>query len=141
MDKLLHDLVETYTEMTPELHAKTRHMQHTKICRGASRRGQFWGGEGVALFACNFGIIWCNFQPNRTIICPPAVLLFQGDEGLRLKLLELLKIWPAAQVTEELYYPIFRFVSPRNLPLLYGALYFGALLWSVLPSFYIFWSI
>ena len=40
-DKLLHDLVENYAEITPKLHAKNATPPTPKIGRGAKRRGQF----------------------------------------------------------------------------------------------------
>ena len=40
-DKLLHDLVEIYAEITPKLHAKNATPPTPKIGRGAKRRGQF----------------------------------------------------------------------------------------------------
>ena len=48
-DKLLHDFVEHYTEITPKLHAKNATQAAHKIGRGASRRGQFWA-SGVSRF-------------------------------------------------------------------------------------------
>ena len=48
-DKLLHDLVEHYAEITPKLHAKNATQAAHKIGRGASRRGQFWA-SGVSRF-------------------------------------------------------------------------------------------
>ena len=48
-DRLLHDLVEHYAEITPNVHAKNATQAAHKIGRGASRRGQFWA-SGVSRF-------------------------------------------------------------------------------------------
>ena len=50
-DKLLHDLVENYAEITPKLHAKNATPPTPKIGRGAKRRGQFCAPP-VSRFLC-----------------------------------------------------------------------------------------
>ena len=59
MDKCLHDLVENYAEITPNLHGKTRHRRRAKLAAAVSaapsfgRCGQFWAA-GVSRFAAQY---------------------------------------------------------------------------------------
>ena len=56
-DKLLHDLVENYAEITPKLHAKNVTPPTPKIGRGAKRRGHFCAPPVLRFFASIFGVI------------------------------------------------------------------------------------
>ena len=55
-DKLLHDLVEHYAEITPKLHTKNATPPTPKTGRGAKRRGQFCAPP-VSRFSAQF---WRN---------------------------------------------------------------------------------
>ena len=60
-DKLLHDLVENYAEITPKLHAKNATPPTPKIGRGAKRRGQFCAppvSRFCVQFGRNFGVLF-----------------------------------------------------------------------------------
>ena len=53
----MHDLVENYTEMTPNMHAKKR-----DNLANPRRRGQFCCAAVVAFFACILDVIWVLFS-------------------------------------------------------------------------------
>ena len=73
-DKLLHDLVEKYAEITTILHAKNATPPTPKIGRAAKRRGQFCAPPVSRFLRANLGCFRRTFQPNRAILCPSTVV-------------------------------------------------------------------